>query len=252
MKMNWSFVKIHQRFIVLGLFGFAMGTIEAITVVYLRQIYYPQGFDFPFSQQMLSIESLRESATMIMLISIGILAGKNSLQRFAYFLYTFAIWDIFYYVWLKLLLNWPSSLLTWDVLFLIPVPWIGPVLAPILTSLTMIMFGGIIICLQEKGYLVKIKLLEWSITFLGAFLILLTFIWDYSKIIVGECLISDFATLSKPGHFCEVISHYKPTHYNWPLFFIGEILILCAIALIYRRTWGDVMSSRSNIDSVNQ
>jgi len=104
------------------------------------------------------MECCREAATIIMLAAVGIIAGKDNLQRFAYFLYAFAVWDIIYYAGLKVLLNWPSSFLTWDVLFLIPVPWIGPVLAPIISSLTMILFGGIIICLQEKGYIVKIKL----------------------------------------------------------------------------------------------
>jgi len=239
--MNRSLEKVHWNFIVLGLFGIAMGALEAIVVVYLRKIYYPEGFDFPLtmlSQQLLSVEWLRETATIIMLAAIGIIAGKNNLQKFAYFLYTFAIWDIFYYGWLKILLNWPPSFLTWDVLFLIPVPWIGPVLAPIIASLTMIVFGGIIICLQEKDFILKLKLYEWSLTFGGAFIILYTFIRDYSQIIVYEYLHAGLETRGGIGHLCELISHYKPTYYNWYLFALGEVCILCTLLLIYKRTWG--------------
>jgi len=170
--MNWSFAKIHRTFVLLGIFGIAMGFLEAIVVVYLRQIYYPQGFDFPLnplSSKTLSVEWLREIATIIMLVTIGVIAGKNHLQKLSYFLYSFATWDIFYYVGLKLLLNWPPSFLTWDILFLIPVAWIGPVLAPITCSLTMILLAGCIVCLQERGYTVKIKLSEWGVNSFGCF-----------------------------------------------------------------------------------
>ena len=121
--MKWSFVKSRRIFVLLGIFSLAMGILEAIVVVYLRAIYYPQGFEFPLSSispQMLYVEFLREIATIIMLVTLAAIAGKNSLQKLSYFLYSFAIWDISYYVWLKRLLNWPPSFLTWDLLFLIP------------------------------------------------------------------------------------------------------------------------------------
>lgn len=237
--MNWSFTKTHRTFVLLSIFGIAMGLLEAIVVVYLRQLYYPQGFDFPLSPltpQMLSVEWLREIATIIMLVTIGIIAGKNYLQKFSYFLYSFAIWDIFYYVGLKKLLNWPPSFFTWDILFLIPVTWIGPVLAPIICSLTMILLAGSIVCLQERGYTVKIKLSEWGLILLGAFMIFCTFIWDYSKIIIQEGLLSSFWILANNEYFQQKISQYKPTYYNWYLFAFGEILILCALTLMLRRT----------------
>lgn len=237
-KMNWPFVKVHRNFYLLGLFGISMGALEGIVVVYLRQIYYPLGFDFPLaliSPQMISVEWLREAATIIMLISIGMIAGKNSLQRFSYFLYTFAVWDLFYYVLLKLLLNWPASFFTWDILFLIPVPWIGPVLAPLICSLTMIFLSGIIINSQHRDSTFKINLVEWSLIFIGAFIILGTFMWDYSEIVIKEDSISRFWTQSNYKHFLTDISSYHPTHYNWVAFMMGEIMILCAIALMYRR-----------------
>ena len=233
------FPKTYKTFIGLTIFGIAMGFLEAIVVVYLREIYYPQGFEFPlntFSPEMLSIEWIREISTIIMLITIGIITGKNFLQKLSFFLYTFAIWDIFYYVALKLFLNWPPSLLTWDILFLIPVPWVGPVLAPIICSLTMILLGGSIVFLQEKEYIVKIQLFDWVLLFLGAFIIFCTFIWDYFRIIVQEGLLSSFWTLANNEHLQEIISQYKPTYYNWWLFTIGEILILFTLILIFRRS----------------
>lgn len=237
MSSNLRF-EIRRNLIFLGLFSIAMGALESIVVVYLRQIYYPQGFDFPLtllSPQMISVEWLREVSTLIMLAAVGIIAGKNNMQKFSYFLYSFAIWDIFYYIWLKLLLNWPSSFFTWDILFLIPVPWIGPVLAPVICSLTMILLSGILIYLQEKGYTVKLKLYEWGLIFLGVFMILSTFIWDYTKILIQHGLISRFWSLTEDVHSWEIISHYNPTHYNWYLFLSGEILVLFSILLLFKR-----------------
>jgi hypothetical protein len=161
-----------------------------------------------------------------MLIMIGVISGKNFREKFSYFLFTFAIWDIFYYVWLKILLNWPSSLFTWDILFLIPVPWIGPVLSPIICSLTMILISMTIINLEENGYKVKIKLYEWLLVFSGAFIILYTFIYDYSKIIFNEILKFGLKNLIKNIEFWNKISQFIPTKFNWLFFIIGEIIIL--------------------------
>ncbi len=243
------FPKTYKTFIILTIFAIAMGFLEAIVVVYLREIYYPQGFEFPlntFSSKMLSVEWIREISTIIMLVTIGIIAGKNFLQKFSFFLYTFAIWDIFYYVALKLILNWPPSLLTWDILFLIPVPWVGPVLAPIICSLTMILLGGSIVFLQEKGYIVKMKVPDWVLLFFGAFIIFCSFIWDYFRIIVQEGLLSSFWKLANNAHLQEIISQYKPTYYNWWLFIIGEILILFTIILIFRRSKSIIYNKIAN------
>lgn len=222
-----------RTFAWLGVFGVAMGFLEAIVVVYLRQIHYPGGFSFPLSSStpgMISVEWLRESATIVMLLSIAAIAGKNYLQKFAWFLYSFAVWDIFYYVALKLLLNWPPSLLTWDVLFLIPVIWVGPVLAPVICSLTMILLAGCIVFLQDRNCEVKIGLSGWALILSGAFIILGTFIWDYSAIIIRGGFLSDSRTLATNEQFSAVISQYTPVHYRWGMFAVGEVLILFAIA----------------------
>jgi hypothetical protein len=164
-----------------------------------------------------------------MLIMVGVIAGKNALQRFAYFLFAFAVWDIFYYVWLKVLLNWPASFLTWDLLFLIPVPWVGPVLAPLIVSLTMLLFSGAIIYFQASEISVRIKWTEWSLTLIGALIIILTFVWDYTQIIVNEVIVLSLRNILISANFWEAISTYKPSYYNWYLFVLGEGFIISAI-----------------------
>lgn len=103
-----------------ALYSIAMGFLESAVVVYLRNIYYPYGFDFPLSPLDSSdtlVELIREAATMVMLATVSIIAGKNFTQRLAFFLLSFAIWDLTYYLFLYLLIGWPQSALTWDILF---------------------------------------------------------------------------------------------------------------------------------------
>jgi hypothetical protein len=230
--------RTYHTFILSGVFAVAMGFLEAIVVVYLRKIYYPRGFDFPLqavSSGMLSLELYREICTIVMLVIIALITGKNRLQKFAWFLYCFAIWDIFYYVGLKLFLNWPPSLLTWDILFLIPVPWVSPVLAPVICSLTMILLAACIVVLQAKGYDVHIKFIEWGLIIGGGMIIFISFIRDYSKIIVQEGLLEKILTLSEDQRFYQVMSQYQPVDFAWSLFIFGEILILFSVIMMVIR-----------------
>ncbi len=232
-------MKIRNKIIFLIIFGIAMGFLEAAVVVYLRQLYYPEGFAFPLklmAWEGLPIEYLREISTVVMLFSISAVAGKNFYERFAYFFFCFGIWDIFYYIWLKVLLNWPPSLLTWDILFLIPVVWVGPVLAPLICAITMIIIAGCILFFQQKGYPVRINLLDWVLLFLGAFIIFSTFIWDYTKIIIQGGFISRLSAAGTDPDFKKEVSQYIPTFYKWPLFVIGEILILYFLVIFCKRT----------------
>jgi len=130
----------------LAAFAIAMAYVEAAVVAYLRLLYYPDGFSIEGAASLLcvppavlAIEIGREAATIVMLAAVAFLsAGKNWWERLAHFMWAFALWDIFYYIWLYVLLRWPSSLMTVDVLFLIPRPWIAPVFVPVLASLLMI------------------------------------------------------------------------------------------------------------------
>jgi hypothetical protein len=236
--MNPASDPISRNYLLIGLFAVAMAALEAIVVVYLRQLYYPVGFDFPLTMltpKMVSVEWLREAATIAMLITMGMIAGRTSLQRFSWFLYCFAVWDIFYYFWLKLLLNWPSSLFTWDILFLIPVPWIGPVLAPVICSMTMILLGVVIIYLQQKNDSFHIKLIEWILMIVGVVIILITFMWDYASIIIKDGLLSRFWVLTSDTQLLSNVLTFIPTNFGWIAFMAGEILILASIVMMYRR-----------------
>ena len=126
-------MKTSRTILLVSVFAVAFALVESSVVVYLRLLYYPEGFAFPLKPALMShvaVEVSREVATIVMLAVVGLIAGRSRWQRFSYFMIAFGVWDIFYYVWLKIMLNWPASLLDWDVLFLIPVPWIGPVVAP--------------------------------------------------------------------------------------------------------------------------
>jgi hypothetical protein len=210
-------------FIWLTLFSIAMGYLESAVVVYLRAIYYPNCFNFPLVNMNPAIaitELGREAATLIMLAGIGVVAGKNHTQRFAWFLYCFAIWDIFYYVFLKVLLNWPESLLTWDILFLIPLPWVGPVIAPCIVSLSMLVLALMLVHFNEKHFSLKLIFKEWILLISGSVVVILSFILD-----CYQCI-----HLYK-GQVLDAISQYVPRHFDWRVFCIGEVLILTAIFL---------------------
>ena len=85
-----------------------------------------------------------------MLATYGIAAGRTRAAKLANFLIAFGVWDLFYYVWLRIVLDWPASLFTWDVLFLIPVPWVGPVVAPVSVACTMIAMGLVLLRLDQS------------------------------------------------------------------------------------------------------
>lgn len=227
-----------RTIILLVVFGIAMGMLETIVVVYLRMLYYPEGFDFPLkliNSKVYGIELLRELATLVMLGSISYLAGKKLYVRLAYFLLTFATWDIFYYIWLKALLNWPATLLDWDILFLFPITWVGPVLAPIICSLVMLIISGLILSLENKGISVNFIINEWLIILLGSIVIFYTFIKDYSALIFTGGFPNQFFRLSTNAQFQQMVMQYVPYDYPWIWFGFGIIVILSAIYLWLRR-----------------
>src|SRR5208283_3335858 len=224
--MNLHRSPLLKHLFALATFGVAMGFFEAVVVVYLRQLFYPEGFAFPLrpmSPGLLSLESLREISTMVMLIAVSILAGSGFLRRFSFFLIIFGVWDIFYYVWLKVLVNWPSSLLDWDVLFLIPVIWIGPVLAPVICSGTMIVFGGYILFLLNKGYVVRMRHSETLHTGIGISLIFIAFVWVFAHIIIKGGFYSRFWMLGADPEFQRFVAAFVPSSFNWPIFIMGEV-----------------------------
>jgi hypothetical protein len=130
-----------------------MAYVESAVVSYLRFLYYPGGFfvgDGPSTAAIdpgaFRIELGREAATIVMLAAVALLAARRSWwERLAYFIWTFAVWDIFYYVWLYVLLRWPPNLMTLDVLFLIPRVWVAPVILPVVVSGVMLVLAATIL-----------------------------------------------------------------------------------------------------------
>jgi len=170
------------------LFGVAFGFLEAAVVVYLRELYYPDGFRFPIvviENRVAIIELVREAATLFMLLGVAMAVGRDGMDRFFVFGFLFGIWDIVYYVGLWLFVGWPSSLMTWDVLFLIPVPWLGPVIYPVVVSLFLI--AGFLVheSLHARGATVRPTGAESSAAVVGAVVIMVAFCWNWRAVADG-------------------------------------------------------------------
>lgn len=192
-----------RRLLFVTCFGIAMGILEAAVVVYLRLLYYPDGgFEFPlprFSLSVALVELAREMATLVMLASVAILTGRTGWERFAWFAYLFGVWDIVYYVGLKLMLNWPDSVFTWDILFLLPLIWVGPVLAPLLISAALV--TAALVILHHEGRRIRIHLVGPD--------------WPLLLVALGLCLYSfmaNHASISNGG---------LPGSFPWPVFLLG-------------------------------
>jgi len=211
--------------VALLIFGIAFGYVEAAVVVYLRNLsepvrvsYYPgtgsadlfpiltpqelRSADHGRLWQLLHVEIPREAATLVMLAAVAFIVGTNGMQRLAAFVIAFGTWDVAFYGFLKMLIGWPASFFTWDLLFLLPVPWSGPVLAPVLVSCAMIGGGVIVLRREAAGQAVRPGALAWTGIFLGALIILGSFTWDYQSLLVGR----------------------MPHRYRWPVFALGEAI----------------------------
>ena len=180
------------RFMWVVAFAIAFAWVEGSVVVYLRDIYFEGQFHFPVVKELVDgkfvpdaltrIEFVREIATILMLLAVGCIAGKNGLQRFCFFMITFATWDIFYYVWLRVMVGWPESLMTWDLLFFVPLPWVGPVISPILIALAMAVAGSLVIYYNEKNLLQHWPWYDWVVELICGLLLVVAFCWDWKNI----------------------------------------------------------------------
>lgn len=242
-------MKAHLKTIfVVSFFGVAMAALEGAVVVYLRALYYPAGFDVSLKLidgKILCVEVVRELATLVMLLCIGMLAGKNFKQRLSYFLLCFAVWDIFYYAWLKLFIDWPSSWFEWDILFLVPITWLGPVLAPVICSLTMIMMALILLRFSET----KISAAFWFLLSTGCLIVLFVFMQDYLFLLWQNDLWSDYPNLMMNKKFITLASVYIPVKFNWILFSAGEACFVTAIISLARKGIG--VSNHSALTNLN-
>ena len=215
-------------------FAIAMGFLESSVVVYLRALEYPSGFIFPLVQmdaKLVSTELFREFATLVMLLAPGALLTKGRLERFAWFCWSFAVWDLFYYVFLKLLLGWPESLLTWDVLFLLPTVWVGPVLAPCMVSIGLISLAVVILHGLERRPTYAPSRVQWILLIGAGVIILFTFMSDPIRYL---------RTLGPNGGAGSIgmnaLADYVPLSFQWPLFLFACALASVALITMLRDT----------------
>ena len=232
-------IKKHQILIWITIFAITMGIFEGSVVVYLRALYYPEGFNFPLTpidSHVAITELIRELASLFMLLSVGIIAGKNFSQKFAWFIYSFAVWDIIYYVFLWLILSWPDSLLTWDILFLLPIIWTGPVLAPIIISLLMILLAMIIYQFNIKSnFRVIIFREDWFILILGSCVVFTAFIWDYCNFLINNITLEELNGKSFSNKLFDLSVKYIPESFNWIIFLVGVIFISFGTINLYKK-----------------
>lgn len=200
-------LRVQRQVLALLLFGVAFGYLEAAVVSYLRALHEPvrqrlypgrPASDLfplttldqvrsaaPEQMRILKVEVGREAATLVMLAAVALAVAENTGQWAAAFVIAFGTWDLAFYAGLKLLLGWPASLLTWDILFLIPVPWVAPVLAPALVAAAMVAAGIWHLRREARGRPVRIQKLQWAGIMLGAFILIVSFTLDYRNILAG-------------------------------------------------------------------
>jgi len=200
------------KFYVVCVYATGMAWVESAVVYYLRtmidRIEPYQPLPLPEVGGLGPPEMVREAATLVMLLTVGILAGKTWRARWGYAAIAFGIWDILYYAFLKIMCGWPNSILDWDILFLIPLPWWGPVLAPMLIALLMIIWGTLVTqCereYQEPGWV------PWSL-------------WGGGILLALYVFMADSLHLEHKG--VETLRRLLPTQFNWSLFVPAVLLM---------------------------
>jgi hypothetical protein len=205
----------------MALFAIAMAYFESAVVVYLRQLYNIS--DLMISKPWLdtqigTIEIGREAASLVMLLAVGCLAGRKLQSRLGFSLFAFGLWDIFYYVFLKVFIGWPATVMDPDILFYIPLPWWGPVLAPVLISVLMITAGARAVINEENGMTVHAGPIESILLPAGILAMLYVFMADALKALP--------ATSQELGLL-------RPAEFNWPVFLFGFGLANFSVWLLF-------------------
>jgi hypothetical protein len=203
-----------KRRLVVFVYAVAMAWVEAAVVLYLRTMFHRiepyQPNPMPMAGSMALVEIAREAATLVMLLTVGILAGHTWRSRLGYAAMAFGVWDTFYYVFLKAMCGWPHSIMDWDILFLIPLPWWGPVLAPMLVALLMIIWGTLASRSEHPRMPVLPEMAAAATGFAGGVLGLWAFMADA------------MAAVPQGG---TAIRNVLPRSFNWPLF-CGALLLM--------------------------
>jgi hypothetical protein len=229
-------VSARRALISLLLFGISFGYVEAAVVVYLRTIYDPirarihpgrdSGELFPLitprelaaqgpeHTRLLVIELGREAATIIMLAAAALAVGSNVTQWIGAFAVAFGLWDLAFYAGLKVMVDWPASFFTWDILFLLPAPWVGPVIAPCVVAASMVIAGIMTLRRELGGTGICVTSGDWLAITAGGLVIIAAFVWDSPNTTAGNL----------------------PNPFNWPLFWAGEAIGIAGFADAFRRS----------------
>ncbi len=208
-----------SRWLIVALYAITMAWVEAAAVYYLRTLvdriepYQPD--PLPISTGLGEAELIRELATLLMLFAVGWLAGTTWRRRLGYATMAFGIWDIFYYVFLRFMTGWPKSLSDWDILFLIPLPWWGPVWAPTSIALLMILWGTFVTQFERFTVPAGSNWKSFALGSAGAVLALFVFMAD---------------ALRTADQGKEALRAMLPVRFNWPLFGLALMLMALPVA----------------------
>ena len=204
------------RWMIVIAFAIAMAWVESASVYYIRalvdRIEPYQINPLPLNDALGYVELWREAATLVMLATLGALAGRTWRHRIGYAALAFGAWDIFYYVFLRIMTGWPRTLLDWDILFLLPLPWWGPVLAPVSIAVLMMWWGTM--ATQSDA---DAKDAGWAVALTGAGIALA----------LGVFMIDAWRALPNGR---EAVMAVLPDYFNWPLFLVA-LLMMAALPL---------------------
>jgi hypothetical protein len=198
-----------KRFLGVSAYAVAMAFVEAVVVVYLRGLLHITNEQVALGPYV-TMETCREAATIVMLAAVGWMAGRIWPERLAYGLFAFGLWDIWYYVWLKVLIGWPETLLDWDVLFMIPLRWWGPVLSPVIIAALICVNAVLAIVRMERGERLGFTPARVGVAVWGGLLALYVFMADSIHVLLGGR--GDWETL-------------RPEPFQWPLFLVALALM---------------------------
>ena len=205
-----------RRWVGVAVYAIAMAYVESAAVLYLRTIYGgvdpvgPRHPPFDPVPDFVWIEIGREAATMVMLGAVGYLAGSGLAGRLGAFAVALGLWDIFYYVFLWIFAGWPPSPLAPDVLFLLPLPWWGPVVSPVLVAALIVVAGGAAMARELGDGLPPPRRADTVAVLAGTALCLLAF------------MANALAALPEGG--IEAAYYARGGSFPWPVYAVGMLI----------------------------